>query len=104
MSAGSQLLRMLEPAVRPAGLPGPVARPISKPIESQSFETLLDQARQTESPQAANESDPKAAANEQSTVPPEAKAALPEGFNIENASLLKLMTHNSHAATMARSA
>ena len=35
---------MLEPAVRPGGLPGPTQQP-HVPIESRNFESLLDEAR-----------------------------------------------------------
>ena len=45
MGNEAELLRMLEPAVRPGGLPGPLQKP-SVPIESRSFESLLDEARQ----------------------------------------------------------
>jgi len=40
-----QLLRMLEPAVRPGGLPSSAHR-ITSPIESQSFDSLLAHAQQ----------------------------------------------------------
>jgi flagellar operon protein len=43
MADGHQLLRMLEPAVRPAGAPAP--RSVShKPIESRGFDELLREA------------------------------------------------------------
>lgn len=51
MGNGVDLLRMLEPAVRPvtpvssSGSP-PKVRPDAVPIESRSFDELLDQARQ----------------------------------------------------------
>jgi hypothetical protein len=47
MGNASELLRMLEPAVRPVnvpGAPGAAARP--GPIESRDFDSLLDEARQ----------------------------------------------------------
>ncbi len=43
MGRVSDLLRMLEPIVRPAGLGGAVAA--QRPVESQSFEELLRQAQ-----------------------------------------------------------
>ncbi len=44
MSNEADLLRMLEPAVRPGGLPGPVQRH-RVPFESRSFESLLEEAQ-----------------------------------------------------------
>jgi hypothetical protein len=44
MSNAVQLLSMLEPAVRPGGLPGPTRAGV-EPIESRSFESLLDEAK-----------------------------------------------------------
>ncbi len=44
MSTSDQLLRLLEPAVRPTGAPGPAARPRPS-VEHSSFEQLLDSAR-----------------------------------------------------------
>lgn len=41
---GAALLRLLEPAVRPAGLPS-AERSVSQPIESQSFDQLLAQVQ-----------------------------------------------------------
>jgi len=46
VSNGGDLLRMLMPAVRPVPTEG--ARPGKPPIESQSFDTLLQEAKQTE--------------------------------------------------------
>jgi len=45
MGNESELLRMLEPAVRPGGLPGP-GRPGRVPIESRDFDSLLQEAQQ----------------------------------------------------------
>ena len=44
MADSAALLRLLEPAVRPAGLPS-AERPVSQPIESQSFDQLLAQVQ-----------------------------------------------------------
>ena len=44
MSNEADLLRMLEPAVRPGGLPAPAPQQRA-PIESRDFESLLDEAR-----------------------------------------------------------
>lgn len=38
-------LRMLEPLVRPGNLPAPSGSKASEPVESQSFESLLEQAK-----------------------------------------------------------
>ncbi len=43
MSHEAQLLRMLEPAVRPGNLPAPT-RPATPPVEQRDFETLLQEA------------------------------------------------------------
>lgn len=44
MTNASDLLRMLEPSVRPAGMPGPAAQPTA-PVERQSFEEMLRSAQ-----------------------------------------------------------
>jgi hypothetical protein len=45
MTSSAELLRMLEPAVRPVSVPGAAtARPGSVPIEQRSFESLLADA------------------------------------------------------------
>ena len=44
MSNEVDLLRMLEPAVRPGGLPAGTQKP-RVPIEARSFDTLLEEAR-----------------------------------------------------------
>lgn len=50
MSNSGDLLRMLEPAVRPVATPGNGATPRPTAFESQSFEQLLDTAQQTQEP------------------------------------------------------
>ncbi len=94
MASGSELLRMLEPAVRPGGLPSP-ARPVSRPIESQRFDQLLDQARQVRS---AEPTDPGTGVPVEATARP-ALGLLPLGrVNwIENASLRQGLGSPSHA-------
>ena len=49
MSNSGDLLRMLMPAVSPVPTRD-VSRPSAVPIESQSFESLLDEARQSQPP------------------------------------------------------
>ncbi len=43
MAGGAELLRLLEPAVRPGGLQGPSRTPVA-PLESRSFDSLLAEA------------------------------------------------------------
>jgi hypothetical protein len=50
-STNVNLLRLLEPAVRPGGLSG-ASRAPAEPIEQRSFESLLDEARSIELPGA----------------------------------------------------
>ena len=50
MGTGVDLLKLLEPVVRPGGLPGPKgAGAGSGPIETRSFESLLSEASGTDS-------------------------------------------------------
>ena len=49
VSNGGDLLRMLMPAVRPVPIPpGSASTPRNLPIESRSFDSLLDDVRQTD--------------------------------------------------------
>lgn len=51
MVDAARLLAMLEPTVRPAGVPGPAGSrgtDSKLPIEQRSFESLLEEARKTE--------------------------------------------------------
>jgi len=52
MGQGVDLLRLLEPAVRPGGLPGAAKAP-TPPLEQRDFEALLAEARQDPGPAAA---------------------------------------------------
>lgn len=63
MAYEAELLRRLEPAVRPAGAPAP-NRPPTAPIEQQSFDQLLDDAAQPHdhAAEAARHDDSQAAA------------------------------------------
>ena len=45
MTIGTDLLRMLEPAVRPDGVNPPRRTQPSQPIEQQGFQQLLDEAK-----------------------------------------------------------
>ena len=82
MTTGSPLLRMLEPAVRPSGLPN-AAKVQRLPIESQSFDELLETAKEQRS-----------AEPQDSQQVQEGPIALDRVFGIENASLRQLMTHS----------
>lgn len=48
MAGGGELLRLLEPAVRPGGVQGPARTPVV-PFESRSFEALLADAAREQS-------------------------------------------------------
>ncbi len=48
MSDAAQLLRMLEPAVRPAGVGAPSLSKSTPPIEQRSFDALLTEAKQAD--------------------------------------------------------
>ena len=51
MGTGVDLLRMLEPVVRPCGLSGPTkAGSPKQPIEVRSFDSLLEEARAADEP------------------------------------------------------
>jgi len=88
MASGVELLRMLEPAVRPGQVPS-AARPVSQPIESRPFDQLLDEAQEITS---AEPIDPEVAGNVEVTTQP-TRDLLPLGRVelIENASLRQLM-------------
>lgn len=58
MNEGVNWLRLLEPAVRPAGLPDPARSPQS-PIESRSFESLLEEAQASSSETPAPDGEAK---------------------------------------------
>ena len=57
MGTATDLLRMLEPAVRPAGIPGASRPAPSIPIESESFESLLDKAHAISAAEATPEAE-----------------------------------------------
>lgn len=65
MASGSDLLRMLEPAVRPVSTPesGGGGKPRHVPIEQQSFEALLAEAQGMggDAPEAGPEAERKSA-------------------------------------------
>ncbi len=84
MSQGSELLRMLEPAVRPVALPGAGApRPQNQPFEARPFEALLREA--------GVNADADASAPEPAPSGPDPLAALNGIQAVGNASLRSLI-------------
>lgn len=69
MASGAELLRMLEPAVRPGNLPA-LQRPAAQPLEARSFDELLSEARAS----ASNEATMAGGADESATVKDETNA------------------------------
>lgn len=90
MGQEQDLLRMLEPAVRPVG-PGPAGSrpPAGEPFEGRSFEDLLHEAREQTPEQPASGSDDEPA-NDTKT-PPNPLARLAGLDAVENGSLLQVM-------------
>ena len=97
MASSGDLLRMLEPVVRPVATPG--SRSVAQvPLEERSFESLLADEQQRAMEGLQDPGDPDAAANAAKPVDP--LGALGAMDAIENASLLSLMGRGgaSHAA------
>jgi len=88
-SNGFNLLRLLEPAVRPDGVAGraPGAAPAQQPLEGQDFATLLQQAQSGSSPAAGTEAQPPTG-----TSPPARPATNPlaQLNDVENPSVLRI--------------
>ena len=82
MGHEAQLLRMLEPAVRPGNLPAP-ARVPTLPVEQRDFESLLQEAA------AAGEAGAAESVTEVAAGP---LAALADVGRIENPSLRELLS------------
>jgi len=114
MADSSQLLRMLEPTVRPVGgKTGPSARSVT-PLEQQDFETLLSAARQSvessadpfasvtqaneaEASDAESQPDDQAPAEEESASQPQPLEGLRRFDAIENTSLRQLIAEATGA-------
>jgi hypothetical protein len=99
MGAGpADLLRMLEPAVRPVG-PGRCTTP-RQPVESQSFESLLQEAKQTDAEAGPADADTNADAAVKSDSPrgPGPLSELSRLDAIENSALRQLLARNPDAA------
>ena len=87
----SQLLRMLEPAVRPVAPPeGGAARSANVPIEQQSFDALLAEAQQADEPAATGEA-AELASDAVAGTSPNLLGPLSQMGAIENASLRALV-------------
>lgn len=109
MADGAQLLRMLEPAVRPVAGPTTQVAPRQQPFESQSFDDLLHRAdslmQQTEqivgSQGEASSTMPLVGERPAATAGPAATGPLAELMRIdavENASLRQLIRqYRDHA-------
>ncbi|MEM1211526.1 MAG: hypothetical protein AAGI68_04430 [Planctomycetota bacterium] len=96
MSDPGQLLRMLEPAVRPVSLPttGSPPKPANTPFESQSFDQLLQQATNpstADKPAATASPDPATTADPPQPVPVSTFQPLSGIDRIENQSLRNLI-------------
>lgn len=94
MGRESDLLRMLEPAVRPGGLTAS-PRPTSRPIEDKDFESLLAEAT------AGRTAESQPPPQDQPARGPDPLRSLAGTDRIENASLRQLV---AGAATPARPA
>lgn len=91
MGRESDLLRMLEPAVRPGGLTAS-QRPTTRPIEDKDFESLLAEARA----QPAAEAEPQTL--DQPARGHDPLRSLAGTDRIENASLRQLVADAAFAA------
>lgn len=85
MSTGVDLLRLLEPAVRPGGLQGTSAVPV-QPIEARSFDSILEEAKIATEARPATE-----AASGYETKAADPLKALARVDLIDNAALLKFI-------------
>ena len=93
MTNGADLLRMLEPAVRPVSVPGaPPARPGAAPVEQRGFESLLSDA--AASGGSGGSGAPAAAA----APPPAARHPLAGIDRIENGALRQLIAAQASPA------
>ena len=94
MSNEFDLLRMLEPAVRPGGLPGPTQQQ-RVPIESRDFESLLEEARKMNTDAPNEPVDRHVVPGGEATTAPQHEGLMQQlaGVNhIENGSLRHLLT------------
>ncbi|MEX0776171.1 MAG: hypothetical protein WD042_10730 [Phycisphaeraceae bacterium] len=89
-----QLLRMLEPAVRPGGLPGPARTP-STLIEDRSFDSILDEVRAMNQPEQDTSGSQAAASPGPEHKAPGLVQLLGGVDRIENASLRTIVGTSS---------
>ena len=92
MADGAQLLRLLEPVVRPDGQIGPVRGPQEQalPIEARSFESLLRQAQSMSMDGAAEKVGASGPAGQAQWLAP-----LVEADRIENESIRGLLVRSA---------
>lgn len=101
MSDSAQLLRMLEPAVRPVDVSrGGASRPGAEPFESRSFEALLGEARDGGGMDATGPRQDAAAGEKvaEATGKVDALGPLSGLGTIENATLRQLMAQHGAGA------
>ncbi len=98
MSDSAQLLRMLEPAVRPVDQgSGRAPRPVAEPFESRSFESLLGEARKPDglSPQEGLGQEARAGQGvAEATTKPPTLGPLAGLGTIENATLRQIIAQH----------
>lgn len=87
MGTSVDLLRMLEPAVRPTG-PAPSRTADTLPLEARSFESLLEEARSAAEPEPTSET---RATDQTKATKSDPLAALGGLDRIENESLLRMV-------------
>ena len=91
MGTSLDLLKMLEPAVRPVG-PAPTRSAGTAPLETRSFESLLEEAQAAAAPETAQGVDASAEPKGKKVDP---LAALGGLDRIENESLLRIVNGNT---------
>ena len=96
MSNSAALLRLLEPAVRPGGLPG-ASKPVSPPLEARDFESLLAEATAVDGLGETNGNRP-AKDSTGSNVMSDMVRKLAQFDRIDNAALRNLVADATRAA------
>ncbi len=94
MTTANELLRLLNPAVRPVGLGAPTARAAPKPFEQQGFDELLAELSQAPASAEPRE-DGTAVATTSSATP---RIPILDLTRIENASLRDLIAQRASPA------
>ena len=91
-------LRMLEPLVRPGNLPAPSGSKGSEPVESQSFESLLEQAKSGTST-SVSQSVTSTTASDTNTRCDAGLSALSGIDKVENSTLRELIASRMNAGS-----